>query len=278
MNSRALVGVIVLGLPVACIAQGSTSPSAAGSSDTAPAALQPAYATQSQPDKIIPGRLRLQKKPKYPKQAGAWVQGYVTLRVTIDETGGVESASVIGGDSLLGDCALEAVRKWEFEPFTKQGHAVRVQQDLTFNFVRGKKTAELELPLPEPKPLGVPGESHPPIRIPLWRAEAVAGSTSPRGPSLTVESSRRVTVPQPVYSPGPEYSDEARKAKYQGVCVLSVIVGRDGLPKDIRVARSLGMGLDEKAVEAVRRWKFTPAMKDGKPVAVAINVEVNFRL
>jgi periplasmic protein TonB len=87
-----------------------------------------------------------------------------------------------------------------------------------------------------------------------------------------------VTAPKQVYAPDPEYSEEARKAKYQGVCVLSLIVGPDGKPRDIKLARSLGLGLDEKAIEAVNQWKFEPATKDGKPVAVLINVEVQFRL
>jgi len=87
-----------------------------------------------------------------------------------------------------------------------------------------------------------------------------------------------VSAPRAVYTPDPEYSEEARKAKYQGTCVLWLIVSPDGRPRDIRVARTLGMGLDEKAIEAVRNWKFEPAMKDGQPVSVQINVEVNFRL
>jgi len=87
-----------------------------------------------------------------------------------------------------------------------------------------------------------------------------------------------VSAPKAIYSPDPEYSEEARKAKYQGTCVLSLIVGPDGKPRDIAVARSLGLGLDEKAIEAVKQWKFDPAEKDGHAVAVAINVEVQFRL
>jgi len=87
-----------------------------------------------------------------------------------------------------------------------------------------------------------------------------------------------VSAPRVLYSPDPEYSEEARKAKYQGTVVLWVVVGPDGRPRDIRVQRSLGLGLDEKAMEAVRTWKFEPARKDGQPVAVQINVEVNFRL
>jgi TonB family protein len=87
-----------------------------------------------------------------------------------------------------------------------------------------------------------------------------------------------VSAPRALYAPDPEYSEEARKAKWQGTVVLWVIVGPDGRPRDIKIQRSLGMGLDEKAIEAVRQWKFDPAKKDGQPVAVQINVEVNFRL
>lgn len=87
-----------------------------------------------------------------------------------------------------------------------------------------------------------------------------------------------VSAPRAVFTPDPEYSEEARKAKYQGTVVLWLIVGPDGRPRDMKVTRSLGMGLDQKAMEAVRQWKFEPALKDGQPVAVQISVEVNFRL
>jgi len=87
-----------------------------------------------------------------------------------------------------------------------------------------------------------------------------------------------VSAPKPLFTPDPEYSEEARKAKYQGTCLLALVVGTDGRPRDLRVARSLGMGLDEKAIAAVKTWKFEPALKDGHPVAVAMNVEVSFRL
>jgi TonB family protein len=87
-----------------------------------------------------------------------------------------------------------------------------------------------------------------------------------------------VSAPKAIYSPDPEFSEEARKAKYQGVCVVWLVVGPDGKPRDIQVHRTLGLGLDEKAIEAVKTWRFEPAMKDGKPVAVQISVEVTFHL
>jgi protein TonB len=87
-----------------------------------------------------------------------------------------------------------------------------------------------------------------------------------------------VSAPKAIYSPDPEYSEEARKVKHMGVVVLWLVVGPDGKPRDIRVVRTLGLGLDEKAIEAVKNWRFEPALKDGKPVAVQVNVEVNFHL
>jgi len=89
----------------------------------------------------------------------------------------------------------------------------------------------------------------------------------------------RVSAPVALNSVEAEFSDEARRAKYQGVVLISMIVDTNGNPQNPRVVRPLGMGLDEKALEAVRKYKFKPAMKDGKtPVPVMITVEVNFRL
>lgn len=87
-----------------------------------------------------------------------------------------------------------------------------------------------------------------------------------------------VSAPVPIFKPEPEYSEEARKAKYQGSVTLSIIILADGSTSNIRVIRTLGLGLDEKAIEAVSKWRFRPSVKDGKPVAVTANVEVNFRL
>ena len=88
-----------------------------------------------------------------------------------------------------------------------------------------------------------------------------------------------VSAPVPLNSVEAEFSDEARRAKYQGVCLISLIVDAQGNPQNPRVVRALGMGLDEKALEAVRKYKFKPALKDGRtPVPVMITVEVNFRL
>jgi TonB family protein len=87
-----------------------------------------------------------------------------------------------------------------------------------------------------------------------------------------------VTAPQLIYKVEPEYSEEARKAKYQGTVLLYVQVDPTGHAVNMRVLHSLGLGLDEKAMEAVRKWRFKPGMKDGRPVTVEAQIEVNFRL
>ena len=87
-----------------------------------------------------------------------------------------------------------------------------------------------------------------------------------------------VSPPTLVFKVEPEYSEEARKAKFQGTVVLNVVVDEHGNPRDLKVIRPLGLGLDQKAIEAVEKWKFSPGKKDGKPVPVLATIEVNFRL
>ncbi len=87
-----------------------------------------------------------------------------------------------------------------------------------------------------------------------------------------------VRAPVLVYQVDPEFSEEARKAKFSGNVQVYLIVGVDGTPSHVRVVRGVGMGLDEKAVEAVRQYKFKPAMQNGKAVPVDLYIDVNFQI
>ena len=88
-----------------------------------------------------------------------------------------------------------------------------------------------------------------------------------------------VSAPRLTYKVEPEYSEEALKAKHEGTVVLAIQVGEDGRAHNIRVIRSLGLGAGRKGrIGAVQQWKFVPGKKDGIPVKVPANVEVNFRL
>jgi TonB family protein len=87
-----------------------------------------------------------------------------------------------------------------------------------------------------------------------------------------------IAAPVPVTKPEPQYSEEARRAKLQGTVLLSMVINKQGKAEKIQIERKLGSGLDEKAVEAVQKWTFKPGTKDGKPVPVRANIEINFRL
>ena len=150
-----------------------------------------------------------------------------------------------------------------------------------------------DTPLPDTGPLGDPRSPHTGPASDGPGKEGGIGSGKNRGVGDGVDPGAgdgrktginyeritgKVRPPRPIFAPDPEYSEEGRKVKAQGAVVLWVGVGPDGRVRDVRVQRSLGFGLDEKALEAVRRWTFEPATVDEQPVAVQINVEVRFRL
>ena len=87
-----------------------------------------------------------------------------------------------------------------------------------------------------------------------------------------------VSAPQVVHSVEPEFSDDARRANYQGNVSVQLIVDSEGNPQNVRLVSHLGMGLDEKAIQAVKQYKFHPAMYQGHPVAVQIVIDVDFHL
>jgi TonB family protein len=130
---------------------------------------------------------------------------------------------------------------------------------------QGNAQAERNIASLYEKGLGVPQDHS---EAEAWYKKAADHTLLPGG----------ISLPRVIYSPDPEYSKEAHEAKLQGTCVLSLIVGADGNTHDIKVVKSLGKGLDEKAIDAVKTWRFEPATKDGAPVATQIEIEVTFRL
>ncbi|HEV2732942.1 MAG TPA: energy transducer TonB [Terriglobales bacterium] len=87
-----------------------------------------------------------------------------------------------------------------------------------------------------------------------------------------------VTPPRPIYTPNPDYTNRARKKKIQGTVLVALVLTSEGNPRDVTITKKLDPDLDNKAIEAVRSWRFEPATKDGEPVAVHLKVEVEFRL
>jgi TonB family protein len=97
-------------------------------------------------------------------------------------------------------------------------------------------------------------------------------------PIYHVGQDKVIRYPMSKYTPEPEMSEEARRAKYQGTVVVRVVVDKNGLVSRIAVVRSLGMGLDAEAVSTIRKWRFQPATREGQPVAVELNIETTFHL
>lgn len=105
-----------------------------------------------------------------------------------------------------------------------------------------------------------------------------AGAAGSQNPKVFKVGDNGVTAPQVVYKVDPKYTKQARKAKIQGTVVLHTEIHPDGHAHNTHVVQSLDPGLDHNAIEAVSQWKFAPGKKDGKPVAVAATIEVNYRL
>jgi TonB family protein len=171
-------------------------------------------------------------------------RGYAVMRVHIGADG-VPGAVNLQGSSTdaAGQAAIRAVQAWAFEPAKADEKPVASDGTIL---------------------LECSGSRMP---------DQTAGSD---GSMYRVRGG--VTAPVPIFKPEPEYSEEARKAKHQGTVVLYIVVDSTGKPKDTAVVRPLGLGLDEKALDAVAQWRFRPGMREGKPVNVAATVEVNFKL
>jgi TonB family protein len=128
-----------------------------------------------------------------------------------------------------------------------------------------------------------------------WKFNAATGSGEPRtadatlllecntgaprqGAAPALRVGQGVSVPSLLYKVEPEFSEAARKIKHQGNVVLELEVDPAGIATNLKISRMLGEGLDAKAMEALKAWRFKPGMKDGKPVTVSARIEVSFRL
>ena len=237
---------------IGIVLSGSASSQEPGTTPGAPVSLEAQRTTRFDSDVTL-GKPIEWESPKYPKHAlESRLQGTVVLKLTVARDGKVKKVETMSGDSELADSAVQSAHKWRYVPYFMDAKAVEAQTMVTINF---KVT-----------------ESGQPDITATYKVRPVP----PTEKVLKVHEG--VTPPRAIYAPDPGYSDEALKTKYEGVCVLALIVGPNGWPYDIKVSKSLGKGLDEKAIEAVQQWRFKPATKNGQPVSVAINVEIQFRL
>jgi TonB family protein len=273
-----------LKLTVAPVSHTLTAPGAP-SSPTAPAVLAAPDGPIRVSADTASGMILSKIDPEYPEIAkAAHVQGTVILHAIISKTGTVERLDVISGNGMLVNAARDAVSRWTYKPYLLNGQPMEVETSITVNFsladsVAQGTTNQTVFTLVEQR------------YKELLALEGTAQGAANRAQLTLAEQEYReflalepkqiggdVTGPIPIYEPEPVYSAEAKKAKFMGIVTVGIIVDKNGMPQNVHVTRGVGMGLDEKAVEAVKQYKFKPAMENGKPVAVYMNIEVNFEI
>jgi len=198
---------------------------------------------------------------KYPPEVDGSIRYRVLFTVVVDADGGVklrDSSPKSPGPFL--DSATKAVKASSFQPGTLNGAPVPV-----LVCVRVKFSPD-EPPIPQ-----------------IWDCDQDQGSAGSSGASAPPDSEPYglppgLKPPVVINTVPPQFSEEARKAHFNGVVDVSTVVDKEGLPTEVRVVKSAGMGLDEKAVEAVSQYRFQPATLHGKPVAARITIEVIFHL
>jgi len=209
---------------------------------------------------IEPMAIRL-INPAYPKKVKKKkMHGQIVLSVTIATDGTVKTASVVSANPAVAGAALEAVRRWRYLPAMHNGELIETTQEVTIDYDFGKHAS----PPDEQEPGSL---SEPPQNL----LQDVAD-----GKLFRVGTGTGIVPPRALSAPDPQYTEEARREKFGGRVLLCVIVGTDGESRNVWVARTLGHGLDGSAVETIKHWKFSPAMKNGAPVAAVVNVETSF--
>jgi TonB family protein len=239
------------------------------------------------PDVTDPELLPLDLSPLHTEKCRKKVDGKVVLSLLVDTAGKPRDIMFIQPlYTDLDKLALQFVAADRFNPGTHDSVPVVVSQSVEVALQgcveetkndAGKKTYQVRLRSQPVQKFGTipqpPEES-----ASLLGAESLKSSGDNTPGIYRDRVGSVVKAPVPISTAAPEFSDEARREKYSGICMITLIVDAQGVPQNVRVLRALGKGLDEKAMEAVRRYRFKPAMNDGKPVPVMITVEVNFRL
>jgi TonB family protein len=203
--------------------------------------------------------------PKYPKQAlASGLEGSVELIAVIDRDARTKDLRVVAGDPVLAGPSVKAVRQWHFRPVSVKGESVETtyRVKIRFDLLLQEAISEVEVESP---------------REAVPAPKAAKESDPPEG-SIYKFGSPGVIGPKPTYAPNPEFSEKARREGEQGTVTISLIVSDDGKPRDARVTCSSVPDLNDVAVATINNWRFVPATRAGKPVAVELAVDVEFKL
>jgi len=276
------LSALFVGLSVgvaACQQAGSTSDGA-----TAPAKIY-----EEGPDLIAPELLPTERAIPNTSVCTRESDDEITLTMIVDAGGKPRDVSVIGPKGTpVERLAQRIVEQDTFKPGTLKGEAVEVRLKAQVSIegcyatkkdANGNSSEVFRLKAQPVQTFGtkVKQEEVDPQLEPSAAAYLNDVTGAVENPGVE-HVGHGVSAPVPLNFVEAEFSEEARRKHIEGVCLVSAIVDVHGMPQNLRIARALGYGLDEKALEAVRKYHFKPAMKAGVPVPVMITVEVNFRL
>ncbi len=219
--------------------------------------------------RVAQGLLLTKVFPVYPPIARqARIEGTVVLKAVISKEGSIEELTPVSGHPMLVQAAIDAVKQWKYKPYLVNSEPVEVDTEIQVNFTLSPTDSP-------PSVNAAPDAQMSEVAGPSPKPEESAG---PGGKPL-YHQGEGASDPKLISQVDPEYSEKARKARLQGLVALSIIVEPDGTPSNIQVSRSLGRDLDVKAIEAVKKWRFQPSMKDGHPVRYGpVEIDVNFHL
>ncbi|MGD0680892.1 MAG: energy transducer TonB [Terracidiphilus sp.] len=213
------------------------------------------------------------------------MDGKVVLSVLVDETGQPHNIIFLRPLSKdLDKLALKLVAADRFKPGTHDGAPVVVGLSVDVDFLAcideitddaGKKASWLRLRSQPVQKLGTLPE---PPEEAVLSSDTISLNGIDNNTPHTAKVGGSVTAPVILISANPQYTPEAKNARINGVCVVTLIVDRQGMPQNIQITKSLDPGLDQNAIDAVANFRFKPSMRNGEPVAVMVSIEINFRL
>jgi TonB family protein len=271
---RKFAGVILLGCAPLCAQDGSSTSKQSHSffelNQSPQTTSEPAKKAPFEPapapgsgDSTALEAIKIVKAP-YPYGAREkQLQGQVWVKILVSETGDVESAGVISGDPVLADAALQAVKKWKFKPFLKNGKPIKVSTKLPFDFAYADKVSDQTPPanqiaVPDPSKQAASGtHTQGDARVPIKVVPAMAGFL--------------------VHKVAPIYPEVARREHIQGVVLLQATISKEGRITNLTLI-SGPKELTESAIGAVQQWRYKPYMVNGEAMEVKTQVAVNFQL
>jgi TonB family protein len=279
-TQRALNPLLLLLFTYLCSASWAQSSSAPSATDPQ---AQPAQTTQTpadstntpspdQPSAASPAdstKLEAIKTQKaiYPLEARQQkIQGRVMVKILVSETGDVESAEAVSGNPMLTHSAVDAIKKWKFKPFIKNGKPAKVSATLPIDFSFGDKIMQN----------GVSADRST-ISDPHAAAQTPSGSPSATdSPPDSVNVSSGISQGLLIRQVAPVYPEAARIAGIEGSVLLQVLIDKEGRVADVKLL-SGPKELADAAIGAVQQWRYRPYLFKGQPVKVRTQILVKFR-